>query len=324
LISAHEEIKKLHLQVEEQLNQHEILNVENEKIIDQLKAEKVQFADLETSARNKEKLLLERAKRMELQLSDTTSKVQVLELENKRITEDMRRRVEETTLKERNEFGLKLSIAERRATQAETELLKIKQQLRQKEAEEVESKKRPISDQRLNSYKIDPLKTERSEPIGAERDDDQNSDFDLEKIIQSPGRSFSISQRSESFANIDSAEQLQKLHAKFEHANSVLHETEAANARLTEQTGLLKNEIRRLEKNQERQMNIHNLEYLKNVIFKFITLSPGTERVGLIPVLDTMLQLDQPEKDKLVELAGVEQDQANAGWGSYIPRWGGL
>ena len=72
-------------------------------------------------------------------------------------------------------------------------------------------------------------------------------------------------------------------------------------------------------------MNIHNLEYLKNIIFKFITLSPGTERVGLIPVLDTMLQLEQKEKDQLVELAGQDQEQTtNQGWGSYMPRWGGL
>lgn len=323
MISAHDQIKKLQSQTENQANRHELLTVENEKIIEQLNSEKVSFADLETSARNKEKLLLERSKRMELQLSDATSKAQILEIENKRIIEDMRRRVDETTVKERNEFGLKLSIAERRATQAETELLKVRQQLRQKE-DEVEIKKRPSIDQRSNSYKIDPLKESRSEPVGAENDDRNAELMSLEQIIQSPNRSFSISQRSESAVNVDTAQQMQKLNAKFEHANSVLHETEAANARLTEQTGLLKNEIRRLEKNQDRQMNIHNMEYLKNVIFKFITLAPGTERIGLIPVLDTMLQLDKPEKDTLVEIAGVEQDQAHAGWGSYIPRWGGV
>ena len=59
----------------------------------------------------------------------------------------------------------------------------------------------------------------------------------------------------------------------------------------SEQTGLLKTEIRRLEKNQERKDNIHNLEYLKNVILKFMTLQPGTEKTGLIPVLETMLQV---------------------------------
>ena len=71
----------------------------------------------------------------------------------------------------------------------------------------------------------------------------------------------------------------------------MLHETEATNARLEDQSGLLKAEIRRLEANQDRKDNIHNLEYLKNIIFKFVTLQPGTERQGLIPVLETMLQV---------------------------------
>ena len=72
------------------------------------------------------------------------------------------------------------------------------------------------------------------------------------------------------------------------------------------------------------QSNIHNMEYLKNVILKFITLTPGTERVGLIPVLDTMLQFDQSERNRLVEIAGQEEDAANSSWGSYLPRWGGI
>ena len=66
------------------------------------------------------------------------------------------------------------------------------------------------------------------------------------------------------------------------------------------------------------------MEYLKNVILKFITLTPGTERVGLIPVLDTMLQFDQSERNRLVEIAGQEEDAANSSWGSYLPRWGGI
>ena len=73
--------------------------------------------------------------------------------------------------------------------------------------------------------------------------------------------------------------------------SSILHETEATNARLADQSGLLKAEIRRLEANQDRKDNIHNLEYLKNIIYKFVTLAPGTERQGLIPVLETMLQV---------------------------------
>ena len=221
-----------------------------------MKSDESAFAELEKSARDKEKLLLERSKRMEMELLEATSKLQSLDAEKTKMADEMKKRLEERTAEVARESGLKLSIAERRAMQAESELLKIKQQLRQREEEAEQKKGRNHAlDQSKLNFKIDPLKTERSEPIGAERDDDRNSDImSLEQIITSPNRAFSISQRSESLApQSDAAEQLKKLEAKFEHANSVLHETEATNARLTEQTGLLKNEIRRLEKNQERQ-----------------------------------------------------------------------
>ena len=69
-----------------------------------------------------------------------------------------------------------------------------------------------------------------------------------------------------------------------------------------------------------------------------MTIAPGSERTGLIPVLDTMLRLEPSEKEKLVELAGLEAEavglsfyflrfiffQNQASWGSYLPRWGGL
>ena len=38
--------------------------------------------------------------------------------------------------------------------------------------------------------------------------------------------------------------------------------------RLTEQAKILKDEIRRLERNQERDKGISNMEYLKNIIIK--------------------------------------------------------
>ncbi len=37
---------------------------------------------------------------------------------------------------------------------------------------------------------------------------------------------------------------------------------------LAEQTKLLKEEIRRIEHNQERETSISNMEYLKNIILK--------------------------------------------------------
>ena len=157
-------------------------------------------------------LYKERSKRIELQFSDSTSRLQHLEIENKRIVDLMKRKLDETSLKERNEFGLKLSLAERRAAQAESDLLKAKQQLRLKEEDEV-MKKRPSIDTR---HKIDPMKTERTEPIGAERDDDRTSEImSFEQIIESPNRTFSVGQRSEGAAVNELSDQLKKTKAKF-------------------------------------------------------------------------------------------------------------
>uniref|UniRef100_A0A8C2ID74 GRIP domain-containing protein n=1 Tax=Cyprinus carpio TaxID=7962 RepID=A0A8C2ID74_CYPCA len=88
-----------------------------------------------------------------------------------------------------------------------------------------------------------------------------------------------------------------------EHLNSLLHETEATNAVLMEQIRLLKSEVRRLERNQEREKSVANLEYLKNVLLQFIFLRSGSERQALLPVIHTMLQLSPEEKSKLAAIA---------------------
>lgn len=53
----------------------------------------------------------------------------------------------------------------------------------------------------------------------------------------------------------------------------VLAESESNNTRLNEQVRLLKDEIRRLERNQEREKHVANAEYLKNVIMKVLIIS---------------------------------------------------
>ena len=68
----------------------------------------------------------------------------------------------------RNEYGLKLSLAERRAAQAESELFKLRQSSKAHEESDLENRRN--SQQVDRSPKIDPLRTERSDPIGAERD----------------------------------------------------------------------------------------------------------------------------------------------------------
>ncbi|KAM9212564.1 GRIP and coiled-coil domain-containing protein 2 [Dugong dugon] len=130
-------------------------------------------------------------------------------------------------------------------------------------------------------------------------------------------------------AEFTKEELVQKLHSttkSADHLNGLLRETEATNAILMEQIKLLKSEIRRLERNQEREKSVANLEYLKNVLLQFIFLKPGSERERLLPVIDTMLQLSPEEKGKLTVIAQGEEENASrsSGWASYLHSWSGL
>lgn len=130
-------------------------------------------------------------------------------------------------------------------------------------------------------------------------------------------------------ADFTKEELMQKLSSttkSADHLNGLLRETEATNAILMEQIKLLKSEIRRLERNQEREKSLANLEYLKNVLLQFIFLKPGSERERLLPVIDTMLQLSPEEKGKLATIAQGEEENGSrsSGWASYLHSWSGL
>ncbi|XP_060731873.1 GRIP and coiled-coil domain-containing protein 2 isoform X1 [Tachysurus vachellii] len=121
--------------------------------------------------------------------------------------------------------------------------------------------------------------------------------------------------------------QLNTATRSMEHMNSLLHESEATNAILMEQINLLKSEMRRLERNQEREKSVANLEYLKNVLLQFIFLHPGSEKQSLLPVIHTMLQLSPEEKSKLSAIAHGEEEAAasrGSGWTSYLHSWSGI
>uniref|UniRef100_A0A3P8T027 GRIP domain-containing protein n=1 Tax=Amphiprion percula TaxID=161767 RepID=A0A3P8T027_AMPPE len=123
------------------------------------------------------------------------------------------------------------------------------------------------------------------------------------------------------------SEKLTTANRSMEHMNSLLHETEATNAVLMEQITLLKSEVRRLERNQEREKSVANLEYLKNVLLQFIFLRSGSERQALLPVIHTMLQLSPEEKSKLAAIAQGEEEASGsrgAGWSSYLHSWSGI
>ena len=48
----------------------------------------------------------------------------------------------------------------------------------------------------------------------------------------------------------------------------LLNDSEATIMRLTEQAKILKEEIRRMERNQKREEETSNMEYLKNILLK--------------------------------------------------------
>ncbi|XP_015906413.1 GRIP and coiled-coil domain-containing protein 2 isoform X2 [Parasteatoda tepidariorum] len=113
---------------------------------------------------------------------------------------------------------------------------------------------------------------------------------------------------------------------KIDHLSEVLNESESTNLRMSEQVRVLKEEVRRLERNKEREEHAENLEYLKNIFIKFSTLQASAEKAMLIPVLTTMLKLSPSEQQQLKNIAGDAEtnDSSNSGWGSYLHRWSGI
>lgn len=79
---------------------------------------------------------------------------------------------------------------------------------------------------------------------------------------------------------------------------------------------MLKEEIRRKERNVAREEQSDNLEYLKNVVVKFGTLPRGDERLRLVPVLNTILKFSKEEEQRMY--AAARGDANGAGWGSYL------
>ncbi|UJR23640.1 hypothetical protein I4U23_026625 [Adineta vaga] len=136
-------------------------------------------------------------------------------------------------------------------------------------------------------------------------------------------------------------EELNKTKYRLLNTTELLNESELNTVRLSEQVALLKEEIRRMERNVERADSISNLEYLKNIILKFFILKSTYERLQLIPVLVTMLKLSPDEQAKLVRVAqqtssidnasvndqsnatsdGNSNTSASSSWGSYLNIW---
>ncbi|XP_062457630.1 GRIP and coiled-coil domain-containing protein 2 [Rhea pennata] len=148
----------------------------------------------------------------------------------------------------------------------------------------------------------------------------------LEQLLNSPEAKHEPPQWQTELTKDELIQKLNTTAKSADHLNILLRESEATNAILMEQIKLLKSEIRRLERNQEREKSVANLEYLKNVLLQFIFLKSGSERERLLPVIDTMLQLSPEEKGKLVAIAQGDEENTSrsSGWASYLHSWSGL
>ncbi|XP_046989493.1 GRIP and coiled-coil domain-containing protein 2 [Schistocerca americana] len=124
----------------------------------------------------------------------------------------------------------------------------------------------------------------------------------------------------------DSQLQLRAAEARGRHLASLLSEAERELALSQQQAKLLKDELRRNQRSAEREQHAHNLEYLKNVLLKFVTLQGGDERTRLVPVLNTILKLSPEETNQLLAVSkgGVDASGSGRGWGSYLPIWPSL
>ncbi|KRX78518.1 GRIP and coiled-coil domain-containing protein 2 [Trichinella sp. T6] len=114
-----------------------------------------------------------------------------------------------------------------------------------------------------------------------------------------------IPQQSSFYAvNAENGHQALDERGKNRHLTELLYESESNNTRLEEQIRLLKDEIRRLNRNQEREQHIANAEYLKNVILEFVAPKMPDARQKLIPVLTAMLSLSPSEVAILQKVLG--------------------
>ena len=133
-------------------------------------------------------------------------------------------------------------------------------------------------------------------------------------------------------------EELNRTKYRLLNTTELLNESELNNVRLSEQVTVLKDEIRRIERNMDRAESISNLEYLKNIVLKFFILKSSHERLQLIPVLVTMLKLSPDEQAKLVRVAQQtapydslpnanpssgqpSNENSQSTWGSYLGMW---
>ena len=145
-------------------------------------------------------------------------------------------------------------------------------------------------------------------PSGLDHDNEDEDLRSLQEVINESleenmgGRTISslddvISRPSMDYITYEDYETLDK---QLRHTRDLLNDMEDTNAKLVEQIKILKEEIRRLERNTEREEHVKNSEYLKNVVMKFLAPPKvNDERQQLLPVLSMILKLSPEEVNNI-------------------------
>eukprot|EP00042_Codosiga_hollandica_P058237 m.874745 g.874745 ORF g.874745 m.874745 type:complete len:706 (+) comp59803_c0_seq14:3-2120(+) len=128
-----------------------------------------------------------------------------------------------------------------------------------------------------------------------------------------------------------SATEIQKLtddllaaRKQISHLTQLLQETEETSMRLSDQASILKEEIRRQERNESRT-GAANLEYLKNIVLKY--LANYEEQEQLIPVLSMLLQFSPHELQHAKTARATHppipttRPSAMDSIASFLPKW---
>lgn len=98
----------------------------------------------------------------------------------------------------------------------------------------------------------------------------------------------------------------------------MLNDAEKNCSRYEQQNKFLKEDIRRLQRSVDRHVEIQNMEYLKNIIIKFVTLSSGVEKCHLVPVINKLLKLSPDEQKQIEIIAKGSLADQNSSWSSLF------
>ncbi|XP_050539311.1 GRIP and coiled-coil domain-containing protein 2-like [Daktulosphaira vitifoliae] len=110
----------------------------------------------------------------------------------------------------------------------------------------------------------------------------------------------------------DALSELNNTQKQLKQLTIMLNDAEKNCSRYEQQNKFLKEDIRRLQRSVDRHDEIKNMEYLKNIIFKFIT-SNGVEKCHLVPVINKLLKLSPDEQKQIETIAkGAMVDQGSS------------